>query len=50
MAQRRNRRKTRTVSDHAILALHNYYLRAEHMRGQYRTREIDSLPNMGQRL
>jgi hypothetical protein len=36
MAQRRNRRKTRTVSDHAILALHKYYLRAEYMRGQFR--------------
>src|ERR1700737_1347274 len=34
MAERRNRRKTRTVSDHAILALHKYYLRAEYMRGQ----------------
>jgi hypothetical protein len=36
MAQRRDRRKTRTVSDHAILALHKYYLRAEYMRGQFR--------------
>ena len=36
MAQRRNRRKTRAVSDHAILALHKYYLRAEYMRGQFR--------------
>jgi len=36
MVQRRNRRKTRTVSTHAILALHKYYLRAEHMRGQFR--------------
>ena len=34
MTQRRNRRKTRTVSDHAILALHKYYLRAEYMRTQ----------------
>lgn len=34
MAQRRNRRKPRFVSDHALLALHKYYLRAEHMRGQ----------------
>jgi hypothetical protein len=36
MARRRNRRSTRTVSDHAILALHKYYLRAETMRGQFR--------------
>jgi hypothetical protein len=33
-AQRRNRRKPRTVSDHALLTLHKYYLRAEYMRGQ----------------
>lgn len=34
MAQQRNRRKARVVSDHAMLALHKYYLRAEHMRMQ----------------
>jgi hypothetical protein len=31
----RNRRKARSVSDHAIMALHKYYLRAEHMRFQF---------------
>jgi hypothetical protein len=30
--QRRNRRKARTVTDHAMAALHKYYLRAVHMR------------------
>ena len=34
MAQRRNRRKSRTVSDHALLALHKYFLRAVHMQMQ----------------
>lgn len=36
MTQQRNQRKTRSVSDHAVLALHKYYLRAEYMRGQFR--------------
>jgi hypothetical protein len=31
--QRRNRRRVRTVSDHALVTLHKYYLRAEYMRG-----------------
>jgi hypothetical protein len=34
MAQRRNRRKTRTVSDHALLAIQKYFLRAVHMQMQ----------------
>lgn len=35
MAARRNRRKLRAVSDHAMVALHKYYLRAETMRAHY---------------
>jgi hypothetical protein len=31
--QRRNRRKPRAITDHALVALHKYYLRAEYMRG-----------------
>ena len=31
--QRRNRRKPRAINDHALVALHKYYLRAEYMRG-----------------
>ena len=30
---RRNRRKPQVVSDHALVALHKYYLRAKYMRG-----------------
>jgi hypothetical protein len=33
--QRRNRRKQRAVSDHAVVSLHKYYLRAEIMRGEF---------------
>jgi hypothetical protein len=31
--QRRNRRNPRAINDHALVALHKYYLRAEYMRG-----------------
>ena len=37
MKQRRNRRKERMVSDHAMASLHKYYLRAEIMRGEFHT-------------
>lgn len=33
--QRRNRRKEREVSDHSLVYLHKYYLRAEYMRGAF---------------
>jgi hypothetical protein len=31
--QRRNQRRVRAVSDHVLVTLHKYYLRAEYMRG-----------------
>jgi hypothetical protein len=37
MQQRRNRGKPREVSDHAMLAIHKYYLRADHMRRHFMT-------------
>jgi hypothetical protein len=33
--QRRDRRKPREVSDHAMLTLHKYYLRTDHMRRDF---------------
>jgi hypothetical protein len=43
----RNRRKARPVSDHAIMALHKYYLRAQHMRLQFHQARDDFVKKYG---